>query len=979
MLFFSFVGIGFSSWQYGENSIESTATLPTTEDRAVCYNSTTNISYTSLKSALNACESNQTVIVYIGSVIECDENITIPTGVTLTVPFIGKAYDSTKKADNISDTPYFKIPSVDQRNAYGNTLGDSNAASVNKYRSSIINLRNGADIIIYGTFNLGGAFTTNGNNGFYCEINLGKGSSIQCKSGSLFECHGYVKEDGNDYVNPLRDNKESFDNSIDEGRFIEVENGAKLTTDIAMYDAPTAGNLTLLINASQCPFWEWDFPCLQTYIKINSGSTFSAYCLLIGPSNMGISKEVVVFSSNTDVQSLFYISSGYVGIEYLTKEPLYSSREFNARHTNVILSGEMSVGYLYVKEGAYSAAVELDTRNCFLPISCRMDVIATSGSKFTSDKKMKFLAGSKLLIQEGAEFEINNEVIFHKHDSIIYNTSSGLYYRCKDEDNIDDARLICNGTLTFNSDGNSNGAIGAYVEHENNDGSAKFDVSNLTDSSKLSVKDVEGANESSVLITSIGLFEDGTAQFIVGNSYSSLSSNEKYYWNGAHLSTCEVQVKVLEGSTNAVALYTLQYADDSNGTNEADSDLLNVSSSGTTKLPVGKYIKLILTRGEKAVIKDTSGNIVNTDSSTYILLDRDYIIEITPSETYNIDFTIEKDNDNVTFSGTGHFTFEIWECKTKEGTYIKVFDGKYNASMKTICKNSYFYIKRPFENEVYNYFKNANAEITKTPDVGDKPDWNVKNSEQSPIYFADANYSFKTYWTYTCILPNAKVLMADGSYKPAGEIRTGDMVISFNHETGKFEPNKVIGNDDLTKPAQNYNVIHLEFTNGKTTDFVYEHGYFDTTLNKYVYLHEEDASDYIGHEFVFYENGQITRSKLCKVSQSVMYTTLASPATANHLNFIVDDMLTIGGGLTGLFNIFEYDSETLAFDKDKMQKDIDTYGLLGYEYFEDYFPEEIYELLPCKYLGVSIGKGLITWDVFESYVTKWKDQLMENI
>ena len=231
----------------------------------------------------------------------------------------------------------------------------------------------------------------------------------------------------------------------------------------------------------------------------------------------------------------------------------------------------------------------------------------------------------------------------------------------------------------------------------------------------------------------------------------------------------------------------------------------------------------------------------------------------------------------------------------------------------------------------------------------------------------------------TCILPTAKVLMADGSYKPAGDIRTSDTVISFNHETGKFEPNKVIGNDDLTKPAQNYNVIHLEFTNGKTTDFVYEHGYFDTTLNKYVYLHEEDASDYIGHEFVFYENGQITRSKLCKVSQSVMYTTLASPATANHLNFIVDDMLTIGGGLTGLFNIFEYDSKTLAFDKDKMQKDIDTYGLLGYEYFEDYFPEEIYELLPCKYLGVSIGKGLITWDIFENYVAKWKNQLMENI
>lgn len=230
-----------------------------------------------------------------------------------------------------------------------------------------------------------------------------------------------------------------------------------------------------------------------------------------------------------------------------------------------------------------------------------------------------------------------------------------------------------------------------------------------------------------------------------------------------------------------------------------------------------------------------------------------------------------------------------------------------------------------------------------------------------------------------CILPTSLVLMADGTYKQAGLIRTGDMVMSFNHETGKIEPNVVIGNDDIEKPANLYNVVHLEFENGKSTDFVYEHGYFDKTLNQYVYLHENDSNNYIGHEFVFVENGKITTSKLIRTSVSKMFTKLASPATANHLNLIVDDMLSMAGGLDGLFNIFEYNPDTLAFDYEKMQQDIDKYGLLDYEYFEKYFPEEIYNLLPCKYLGVSIGKGLITWDVFEGYVNKWKDQLLENI
>lgn len=231
-----------------------------------------------------------------------------------------------------------------------------------------------------------------------------------------------------------------------------------------------------------------------------------------------------------------------------------------------------------------------------------------------------------------------------------------------------------------------------------------------------------------------------------------------------------------------------------------------------------------------------------------------------------------------------------------------------------------------------------------------------------------------------CLLPTAKVLMAGGSYKPAGDIRAGDIVMSFNHESGRLEPNVVIGNDDIYKEPTYYDVVHLVFENGNQTDFIYEHGYFDLTLNKYVYMHDNDVNKYIGHDFVcFDKNGNYQQTKLVAFEIKRMYTSLASPATANRLNLIVDDMLSIGGGLSGLFNIFEYDRQTLAFDKTLMQKDIDKYGLLGYECFEKYFPKEIYDLLPCKYLGVSIGKGLITWDIFEGYVNKWKDQLMENV
>ena len=229
-----------------------------------------------------------------------------------------------------------------------------------------------------------------------------------------------------------------------------------------------------------------------------------------------------------------------------------------------------------------------------------------------------------------------------------------------------------------------------------------------------------------------------------------------------------------------------------------------------------------------------------------------------------------------------------------------------------------------------------------------------------------------------CILITSFVLMVDGTYKRAGVIRTGDMVMSFNHETGMLEPNVVIGNDDIDKPDEVYDVVHLEFGDGRSTDFIDEHGYFDVTLNKYIYLHIDDAKDYVGHEFVAIDECSIVR-RVKLVSVVKTFTKLCSLATANSLNIIADGLLSIGGGLTGLFNIFDYDSKTLAFDKGKMQADIRKYGLLTYKDFERFFPEEIYNLLPCKYLSVSVGKGLITWDIFEGYVKKWKDQLMENV
>ena len=232
----------------------------------------------------------------------------------------------------------------------------------------------------------------------------------------------------------------------------------------------------------------------------------------------------------------------------------------------------------------------------------------------------------------------------------------------------------------------------------------------------------------------------------------------------------------------------------------------------------------------------------------------------------------------------------------------------------------------------------------------------------------------------SCLLYDSLLLMADGTYKKAGEVVPGDMVMSFNHETGKIEPTTVIVNDDVDREATNYNVINLHFSDGTKTSIISEHGFFDLDLNKYVYIREDNYSQYIGHSFYGINgNGDLSskKVKLLSVDVEEKFTKVCSPVTANNLNIISDNMLSMAGGIEGLFNFFDYDPVTLKYDEAKKEADIEKYGLLTYEDYKDLLPYEVYEVLPCQYMSVSIGKGLITWDKIKEYINHWSDQLLQ--
>lgn len=268
-------------------------------------------------------------------------------------------------------------------------------------------------------------------------------------------------------------------------------------------------------------------------------------------------------------------------------------------------------------------------------------------------------------------------------------------------------------------------------------------------------------------------------------------------------------------------------------------------------------------------------------------------------------------------------------------------------------------------------------------DTGASPDSEVLTCD---VYYGDGSMQTLTYvFDYDnssyCILPDSLILMADLSYKKAEDIKVGDLVMCFNHETGKIEPNAVIINEHADEEESEHEIVTLIFESGRETRISGKQGFFDCNENKYVYIDHSNVERYVGHTFFGIKgNGSLEHTRLRLLGYHIenIITKVYSPDTARHFDIIADNMLEMPAEIDGLFNIFEYDSETLKFDEEKMKLDIEKYGLLSYEDFKELIPYEVYMLIPGEYLGVSIGKGLLTWDKFHEYVKLWSKKLYDG-
>lgn len=210
-----------------------------------------------------------------------------------------------------------------------------------------------------------------------------------------------------------------------------------------------------------------------------------------------------------------------------------------------------------------------------------------------------------------------------------------------------------------------------------------------------------------------------------------------------------------------------------------------------------------------------------------------------------------------------------------------------------------------------------------------------------------------------CVTPDTLITLADGTQVSVSSLTGAEELLVWNMETGKLDKAPIMFVD--SDPMSEYQVVKLCFSDGTEVEVIYEHGFWDYDLNKYVYL-DEDAGDYIGHTFAKQNGDSLAKVQLVDVVIKTKFTEAWSPVTAGHLSYFVNGMLSMPGGVGGLFNIFEVDPETMTYDYEQMAKDIETYGLYTYEELNALCPlsEKMFNEAGGAYLKISIGKGNLT-------------------
>ena len=252
----------------------------------------------------------------------------------------------------------------------------------------------------------------------------------------------------------------------------------------------------------------------------------------------------------------------------------------------------------------------------------------------------------------------------------------------------------------------------------------------------------------------------------------------------------------------------------------------------------------------------------------------------------------------------------------------------------------------------------------------DKNDSTTWNRTETVTYSNLSEYDYTSFKNGTleepssgsipCVTPDTLVTLADGTQKEIQYVTYDDMFLVYDFVNGAYicAPASIIMNHGYGE----YTVVALRFSDGTVVKATNGHGFYCADSKEFIILSSSNVQSYVGSRFIKADGSVVTLDSYTITKE---YTESWSVLTAEHYNCVLEGMLTLTpaevDGSPLYLMPYEIGND-MKYDQEKMQADIEKYGLYTYDDFAGLVTYEQFVAFGLENFKVSVGKGYITWD-----------------
>lgn len=316
------------------------------------------------------------------------------------------------------------------------------------------------NLSVKGTLVVGGTIGFNDMNAFqgatsgdYAQIDLAEGSKLTVDEGGNVAVHGFIKGEGETVVNV----------------------GGTMLIHFVVRDfrgGSCAAGVYLRQTDKICPFNQYEFPSVQTWLTVYAGGTVKAHAQLFASSQFNDAESTLI--SYGKETGLIQLQNGYIKAKYTSHfdstkgaAAVTGNADINAQFaerfpctTQLEIHGDVNIGYLELPV----KGMKLYTSSVHLSISYAYDITIASG-KTTIPYKFKLLPGAKLTVAQGATLEIGGgtvaSLIVYEAQDWKDTTSAGYFVYPRDKA---PAKFVVNGAFVVASGAAFGGKIASTVK-----------------------------------------------------------------------------------------------------------------------------------------------------------------------------------------------------------------------------------------------------------------------------------------------------------------------------------------------------------------------------------------------------------------------------------------------------------------------------------------------------------------------------------